>query len=164
MAGDKAALTARFTVRCGHHACSLCSPLHCTFAPTQALSTCTRIFYCLNYIELPQFFLDNLGTWVSMFQTFLSYSNAVLEDPDETDVAGPVETLQTHIMAALALYAEKFDEDVEEHLPVFVDSTVRFLCQTGAPRRRPTHALAFTFAVEAVASGQHWKCSESPQV
>ncbi|CAE7906215.1 cse1l, partial [Symbiodinium sp. KB8] len=93
----------------------------------QALATCCRIFYCLNYIELPEFFLENMQTWVAMFLHFLSYSNAALEDPDELMVPGPVETLQTEIMACMALYAEKFDDDFEEHIPKFVDATWKLL-------------------------------------
>ena len=95
-----------------------------------------------------------MSRWGAVFHTFMTYSNGLLEDADETMVAGPVETLQTHIMACLALYGEKYDEQFEEQLPLFVEDSVSAPVPKFCCTRHAAHSCAPT--VEAAFSSQLW--------
>jgi len=97
-----------------------------------------------------------MGRWAGVFHSFMSYSNGLLEDPEETMVAGPVENLQTQIMACLALYGEKYDEQFEEQLPQFVEDSVRLRGQpllTCASPHTPLITVEVAFSSQLRISG-----------
>lgn len=48
-----------------------------------ALRSINRIFYSLNYQDLPEYFEDNMGAWMAGFAKLLEYKNPVLVDEDE---------------------------------------------------------------------------------
>jgi len=48
-----------------------------------ALRSINRIFYSLNYQDLPEYFEDNMTVWMSGFAKLLEYKNGVLVDDDE---------------------------------------------------------------------------------
>ena len=52
-------------------------------ARLQALRSINRIFYSLNYQDLPEYFEDHMGEWMAGFAKLLEYKNAVLVDDDE---------------------------------------------------------------------------------
>jgi exportin-2 (importin alpha re-exporter) len=52
-------------------------------ARLSALRSIDRIFYSLNYQDLPEFFEDHMGEWMAGFAKLLQYTNPILVDEDE---------------------------------------------------------------------------------
>ena len=52
-------------------------------AQLSALRSINRIFYSLNYQDLPEFFEDHMGEWMAGFAKLLQYTNPILVDEDE---------------------------------------------------------------------------------
>ena len=49
----------------------------------EALRSIDRIFYSLNYQDLPEYFEDHMSEWMVGFAKLLEYKNAILVDEDE---------------------------------------------------------------------------------
>ena len=49
----------------------------------RALRSIDRIFYSLNYQDLPEYFEDHMGEWMTGFAKLLEYKNPALVDEDE---------------------------------------------------------------------------------
>lgn len=45
----------------------------------EALRSIQRIFYSLNYHDIPEYFEDHMGEWMPVMLSFLSYENAILQ-------------------------------------------------------------------------------------
>jgi exportin-2 (importin alpha re-exporter) len=88
----------------------------------QCLSTMVQIFYLLNCVDLPEFFEDNISTWMAWFHAYLAAGTkfplvtAAPDDPEE----GALESLQSNILECVALYGERYDEEFEAYFPTFV--------------------------------------------
>ena len=53
----------------------------------------SKIFYCLNYQDLPEFFEDNMSTWMPRFHSLLTLDNKLLvTDDDDPGEDGKVAT------------------------------------------------------------------------
>lgn len=52
-------------------------------ARLNALRSINRIFYSLNYQDLPEYFEDHMNEWMSGFAKLLEYKNPLLVDEDE---------------------------------------------------------------------------------
>eukprot|EP00126_Sphaerothecum_destruens_P012952 Sdes_comp22157_c0_seq1m20674 len=63
----------------------------------------TKIFYSLNYQDLPEFFEDNMDPWMDQFHKLLNLNNPVLVSTDE-EVPGPLENLKSQICHNVGLY------------------------------------------------------------
>jgi exportin-2 (importin alpha re-exporter) len=48
-----------------------------------ALRSINRIFYSLNYQDLPEYFEDHMNEWMAGFAKLLQYTNPILVDEDE---------------------------------------------------------------------------------
>jgi exportin-2 (importin alpha re-exporter) len=98
----------------------------------------SRIFYSLNWQDLPEYFEDHMGEWMQGFSKFLTYTNPLLnpEDPDDDDEEeGPLDGLQASIVENLTLYAEKYEEEFEAHLQSFTQVVWQRLVQASTARR-----------------------------
>jgi len=85
-----------------------------------ALRAITRIYYSLNWQDLPEYFEDNMAEWMNLFKVFLSYSNPLLIDTDEEEEPGVIDQLQASIVDILTLYTSK---DEEAFMPFLSDFT-----------------------------------------
>ena len=85
----------------------------------EALYLMSRIFFSLNYQDLPEFFEDHMGEWMQEFAKYLQYQNPALVDADEETEPGPIDQLQAAIIENLQLYADKDEEPFMEYLPNF---------------------------------------------
>ena len=52
-------------------------------ARLEALRSINRIFYSLNYQDLPEYFEDHMKEWMMGFAKLLEYKNPILVDEDE---------------------------------------------------------------------------------
>jgi len=88
-----------------------------------------KLFYSLNYQDLPEYFEDNMKQWMTSFHSLLVGSFKVLETEDSDD-AGPLEKLRSQICDNIALYAQKYDEEFQPFLPDFVKAVWTLLTST----------------------------------
>uniref|UniRef100_A0AAY4E581 Exportin-2 n=1 Tax=Denticeps clupeoides TaxID=299321 RepID=A0AAY4E581_9TELE len=80
--------------------------------------------------DLPEFFEDNMETWMSNFHNLLNLDNKLLQTDDEEE-AGLLELLKSQICDNAALYAQKYDEEFQVYLPRFVTAIWNLLVTTG---------------------------------
>ncbi|XP_052256836.1 exportin-2-like isoform X3 [Dreissena polymorpha] len=89
-----------------------------------------KIFYSLNFQDLPEHFEDNMEIWMSNFLQLLSVDNKLLQTDDEEE-AGLLEQVKSQVCDNVALYAQKYDEEFCPHLPGFVTAIWSLLVSTG---------------------------------
>jgi exportin-2 (importin alpha re-exporter) len=85
----------------------------------ESLRLMCRIFFSLNYQDLPEFFEDHMGEWMTEFAKFLKYKNPLLVDDDEETQSSCIDALQAAIVENLYLYADKDEETFINYLPDF---------------------------------------------
>uniref|UniRef100_A0A8C5AWA8 Exportin-2 n=1 Tax=Gadus morhua TaxID=8049 RepID=A0A8C5AWA8_GADMO len=95
-----------------------------------SLTLISKLFYSLNFQDLPEFFEDNMETWMSNFHNLLTLDNKLLQTDDEEE-AGLLEMLKSQICDNAALYAQKYDEEFQPFLPRFVTAIWNLLVSTG---------------------------------
>lgn len=78
----------------------------------------TKIFYCLNYQDLPEFFEDNMTTWMPRFLDLLTLDNKLMQTDD--DQPGVLEELRSQICDNIGLYAHKYEEEFQPYMQQFV--------------------------------------------
>ncbi|KAJ8305405.1 hypothetical protein KUTeg_015950 [Tegillarca granosa] len=107
-----------------------------------------KIFYSLNFQDIPEYFEDNMGTWMTHFLTLLSADNKLLKTEDEEE-AGLLEQVKSQICDNVALYAQKYDEEFSPHLPGFVKAIWELLVTTG---QQVKYDLLVSNAIQFLAS------------
>ncbi|XP_064625610.1 exportin-2-like [Lineus longissimus] len=88
-----------------------------------------KIFYSLNFQDLPEFFEDNMKFWMENFLVLLTSDNKILKTEDEEE-AGLLEQVKSQICDNIALYAQKYDEEFQEHMPTFLEAVRHLLVTT----------------------------------
>ncbi|KAK9747097.1 Importin-beta N-terminal domain [Popillia japonica] len=115
-----------------------------------------KVFYSLNFQDLPEFFEDNMETWMTNFHALLSANVKLLETSDEED-AGVMEQLKSQVCDNIALYAQKYDEEFQPYLPQFVQVVWSLLVSTGL---QPKYDLLVSNALQflsSVADRSHYR-------
>ena len=84
-----------------------------------ALRSINRIFYSLNYQDLPEYFEDHMAEWMAGFAKLLEYKNPLLVDSDEEVQPGPIDDVQVSVVQNLNLYGNKDEEPFIPYLPQF---------------------------------------------
>ncbi|XP_070556121.1 exportin-2-like [Ptychodera flava] len=94
-----------------------------------SLTLISKVFYSLNFQDLPEYFEDHMETWMTHFHSLLVTDNKLLHTDDESE-AGPLERLRSQICDNVALYAQKYDEEFQRFLPNFVKAVWDLLVST----------------------------------
>jgi len=121
------------------------------------------IFYSLSYVDLPEFFEDNLGTFFTGFKGLLTFPLQVpelIEGKDESS-AGLLHKIQSSVFNILNLFAEKYEEEFLPFLPAFVQDTWNLLLKTPLDAKYDhlvTSALQF---LTSIASGVSFSIFQS---
>ncbi|XP_069676561.1 exportin-2 [Periplaneta americana] len=89
-----------------------------------------KVFYSLNFQDLPEFFEDNMKIWMENFHTLLTADVKCLQTADDEE-PGLLEQLKSQVCDNVALYAQKYDEEFQPYLPQFVTSVWNLLVTTG---------------------------------
>merc|ERR1711962_705224 len=89
-----------------------------------------KIFYFLNYQDLPEFFEDNMKVWMTHFHTLLSLNNDLLKTDDD-DEPGLMEELRSQICDNIGLYAHKYEEEFQPFMQQFVTAVWNLLLSIG---------------------------------
>lgn len=90
----------------------------------------TKVFYSLNAQDLPEFFEDNMATWMNAFHELLITDVPCLHTGEEEE-AGILEQLRSQICYNLGLYAQKYDEEFGNYMQQFVTDVWELLVRTG---------------------------------
>ncbi|KAK3928644.1 Exportin-2 [Frankliniella fusca] len=89
----------------------------------------SKVFYSLNFQDIPEFFEDNMETWMTNFHNLLTTDVPCLHTQDD-DEPGLLEQLRSQICDNAALYAQKYDEEFQPYLPTFVTDVWNLLTST----------------------------------
>ena len=131
----------------------------------EALRLICRIFYSLNYQDLPEFFEEHMGEWMTDFAKYLQYENPVLTDPDEEIVPSPIDKLQAAIINNLFLYTSKDEEPFMEFLPNFTTLVWNLLMKVSP---NPKHDILATTSIRFLSSlvekHMHKQLFENPTI
>eukprot|EP01113_Clastostelium_recurvatum_P047361 TRINITY_DN8430_c0_g1_i3.p1 TRINITY_DN8430_c0_g1~~TRINITY_DN8430_c0_g1_i3.p1 ORF type:complete len:991 (+),score=218.41 TRINITY_DN8430_c0_g1_i3:45-2975(+) len=103
-----------------------------------------KIFYTLNVIDLPEFFEDNMEVFMSNFRKLLHFQvpatspeplrAALLEGLTE-DRPGRLHRVQALVCNCINLYIEKYEEEFQRYLHVFVQDVWNLVSNIGAEMR-----------------------------
>jgi exportin-2 (importin alpha re-exporter) len=115
----------------------------------EALRTMNRIFFSLNYQDLPEFFEDHMQEWMGQFAKYLTYANPCVTDDDEENEPGPIDNLQASIVANLSLYADKDEEPFLPFLPDFTKLVWGLLMKVTAYKK---HDVLATTSIKFLSS------------
>lgn len=85
----------------------------------EAVLLITKIFYSLNYQDLPEFFEDNMELWLTHFHNLLIKEIPALLSTNDYS-AGVLEQIKSQICSNVTMYAEKYEEEFSRFLPNFV--------------------------------------------
>ncbi|GFY93580.1 cellular apoptosis susceptibility protein, putative / importin-alpha re-exporter [Actinidia rufa] len=96
---------------------------------------CCRIFYSLNFQELPEFFEDHMGEWMGEFQKYLTVKYPALEDGGG-DGLEVVDELRAAVCENISLYMEKNEEEFQGYLGGFVEAVWNLLVTVSASSSR----------------------------
>ena len=81
-----------------------------------SLSLIAKIFYCLNYQDLPEFFEDSMSTWMPRFHDLLTLSSPLLVSDD--DEPGVVEELRSQICDNIGRVVNEILRKVSHYYPM----------------------------------------------
>jgi len=115
----------------------------------------SKIFYCLNYQDLPEFFEDNMSTWMPRFHSLLTLDNKLLVTDD--DDPGVLEELRSQICDNIGLYAHKYEDEFQPYMQQFVTAVWNLLLSTGTSTKYDllvSNAIQF---LASVADRPHYK-------
>ncbi|KAI8432628.1 hypothetical protein MSG28_013614 [Choristoneura fumiferana] len=130
----------------------------------QSLMLICKIFYSLNYQDLPEFFEDNMPIWMPNLLNLLQVKVPCLEGNEEGDeIPGVMEELRTEVCECVSLYALKYEEEFAPHAPAFVTAVWGVLLATGpAPKFDALVSNALTFLAKVAEKNSYKSLFEDP--
>ncbi|KAI8825582.1 Cse1-domain-containing protein [Fimicolochytrium jonesii] len=121
----------------------------------------TRIFYDLNFQDLPEWFEDNQKGYMVIFLKYLSYANPVL-NTDTDDEIGPIEKVKTAICEVIDLWAKKYEEEFKD-CREFVTVTWGMMTSAGTEQKYDLLvSKAIGFLTTVVQSGKNHDLFANP--
>ncbi|XP_068667006.1 exportin-2-like [Aristolochia californica] len=115
---------------------------------------CCRIFYSLNFLELPEFFEDHMKEWMTEFQNYLTTPYPALEN-DQNGMK-VVDGLRAAICDNISLYMEKNEEEFKDYLNGFATAVWNLLLSVSVgPARDQLVITAIKFLTTVSTSVHH---------
>lgn len=122
----------------------------------ESLRIMCRIYFSLNYQDLPAFFEDHIKEWMDQFSKYLQYTNPCVTKNDEEDEPSPIDKLQAAIVQNLALYADKDEEPFLPFLPDFTKLVWNLLMSiTSYPKHDQLATTSIKFLSSLVSKLMH---------
>ncbi|CAA2965340.1 exportin-2-like [Olea europaea subsp. europaea] len=116
---------------------------------------CCRIFYSLNFMELPEFFEDHMEEWMIEFKKYLTVKYPALEDSGNDGLA-LVDELRAAVCENISLYMEKEEDLFQKYLSGFVEAVWALLVvASAASSRERLTVTAIKFLTIVSASVHH---------
>ncbi|KJE89817.1 hypothetical protein CAOG_08490 [Capsaspora owczarzaki ATCC 30864] len=82
----------------------------------------SRVWYVLNYLDLPEYFEDHMSEWMTLFRDQLAFNTQVYGSDDE-DEASPLEELKAQIFTNVTHYVKNGEESFTPLAPTFITAT-----------------------------------------
>ena len=124
----------------------------------ESLRLACRIFFSLNWQDLPEFFEDHMPEWMSEFEKYLSYeiiAHPASED-DNQDEEGPMDCLQVAVVENVSLYTQKYEEEFGAYLPRFVSAIWQRLVNISLfPKHDRLAATSIRFVAQVISKQMH---------
>ncbi|XP_076289313.1 chromosome segregation 1 [Lasioglossum baleicum] len=122
----------------------------------------SKVFYSLNFQDLPEFFEDNMAVWMKNFHILLNTNVPLLQSESEEET-GVIEQLQSQVCDNIGLYAQKYDEEFQPYLPEFVTAVWNLLTSTGQqPKYDALVSNALQFLATVADRAQYKHLFENP--
>ncbi|XP_072948285.1 exportin-2 [Epargyreus clarus] len=122
-----------------------------------------KVFYSLNYQDLPEFFEDNMNIWMPNLLNLLQAKVPCLESNDDDDRPEVMEQLRTEVCECASLYALKYEEEFKPYGPAFVTAVWNVLLSTGAqPKYDALVSNALTFLAKVAEKNTYKSYFEDP--
>lgn len=90
----------------------------------------SKVFYSLNFQDLPEFFEEHIKEWFGGFHTLLTAPPVPALAPEDDDHPGVIEDTKMQIIENLILYSNKYDEEFKDHVSLFVQDVWGLLQNT----------------------------------
>ncbi|KAJ6320195.1 hypothetical protein OIU78_015556 [Salix suchowensis] len=114
---------------------------------------CCRIFFSLNFQELPEFFEDHMKEWMAEFKKYLTNGYPVLESSAEG--LGVVDELRAAVCENISLYMEKNEEEFKDYLNDFAQAVWTLLGNVSQSSSRDSLAVTAIKFLTTVSTSVH---------
>lgn len=115
---------------------------------------CCRIFYSLNFQELPEFFEDHMKEWMTEFRKYLTTSYPALESSGPDGLA-VVDELRAAVCENINLYMEKNEEEFQGYLNDFASAVWSLLGNVSQASSRDQLAITAIKFLTTVSTSVH---------
>lgn len=88
-----------------------------------------KVFLSLNSQDLPEFFEDNMATWMKAFHELITVDVPSLHTGDDEE-ASVLDHLRSQVCENISLYAQKYDEEFSPYMETFVTAIWELLVKT----------------------------------
>eukprot|EP00054_Salpingoeca_dolichothecata_P005032 m.32842 g.32842 ORF g.32842 m.32842 type:complete len:972 (-) comp15079_c0_seq1:180-3095(-) len=116
-----------------------------------------QVFYSLNFQDIPEFFEDNMQTWMDHFHTLLTMETPAAVASDDDEKPGIFEEIKTQICENITLYATKYDDVFKDLVAHFVEAVWVLLTSTGPEVRNDQLVSAALLFLAGVAERPSFK-------
>ncbi|SMN18045.1 similar to Saccharomyces cerevisiae YGL238W CSE1 Nuclear envelope protein that mediates the nuclear export of importin alpha (Srp1p) [Maudiozyma saulgeensis] len=109
-----------------------------------------KLYYDFNCQDIPEFFEDNIQQGMGILHKYLSYSNTLLEDPDDPENTSIVTKVKSAIQEVVQLYTTRYDDVFSPMVNGFIEITWSLLTSTSDEPKYDilvSKSLAFLTAV-----------------
>jgi len=127
----QAPLTAAFQLACGEALSGNNAP-PARVRALNAADSIVVVFHALCWQDLPEFFEDNLATWVREFVRLLSMLDNLDGDSNDDDAPGALERTQANVLETCELFERKYGEEFRSSLPDVVSACWALLVARGS--------------------------------
>ncbi|PPD92583.1 hypothetical protein GOBAR_DD10496 [Gossypium barbadense] len=114
---------------------------------------CCRIFYSLNFQELPEFFEDHMKEWMGEFRKYLTTNYPSLESSG--DGLALVDQLRAAVCENISLYMEKNEEEFQGYLNDFASAVWSLLTNVSQSSSRDKLAVTAMKFLTTVSTSVH---------
>ncbi|KAH8279559.1 hypothetical protein KR018_000957 [Drosophila ironensis] len=123
-----------------------------------------KVFFSLNSQDLPEFFEDNMNTWMGAFLQQLAVDVPALRADDDED-AGVLEHLRAQVCENICLYAKKYDEEFKPFMEQFVTAVWELLVKTSLHTKYDALVSQALNFLSVVAERTHYQSIfENPEI
>ena len=108
----------------------------------EAQRLCCRIFYSLNFLDLPEFFEDNADKWMNEFKNYLTVRYPVVEDSGADGLA-LLDGLRVAFCDNISHYMVKVEELFQKNLSGYVGAVWSLLVLASGSLSRERFCYCF---------------------